>query len=139
VTVNEAAPIRDLLKSAVLRAMKNRDREALAVYRTTLAAIDNAEAVPVGPSDQAGAIELSAVGPGRTDAQRRLLSEQNMIDIVLGEADERRVAAESLAGVKPGAAQRLHHEADLLQALAEHAVLTPPGKDASLAETPSPS
>jgi hypothetical protein len=41
--------------------------------------------------------------------------------------------------VKPGAAQRLHHEAGLLQALAEHGVLTPPGKDASLAETPSPS
>jgi uncharacterized protein len=106
--------------------MKQRDRDALAAYRTALAAIDNAEAVPLGPCDQAGAIELSALGLGRTDAHRRQLTEQDMIDIVLHEADERRVAAESLTGAKPGAARQLHHEAGLLQALADDAVLMAP-------------
>lgn len=62
VTVNDAASIRDALKSAVGRAMKQRDRGALAVYRTALAATDNAEAVPLGPSDHAGAIEPSKIG-----------------------------------------------------------------------------
>ncbi len=106
--------------------MKQRDRDALAVYRTALAAIDNAEAVPLGPSDAAGAIELSVVGPGRADVQRRLLTEPDMINIVLQEAHERRMAADSLAGAKPDTARRLHHEAGLLQALVDNAILPPP-------------
>jgi uncharacterized protein YqeY len=124
VTAKDATSIRDALKSAVVQAMKRRDRDALAVYRTALAAIDNAEAVPVGSSTPAGAIELSAVGVGRTEAQRRALTEQDMIDIVLREADERRAAADSLAGVQPAAAQQLRREAGYLQALTDEATAT---------------
>jgi uncharacterized protein YqeY len=129
VTGSDAASIRDALKAAVIQAMKQRDRGALAAYRTALGAIDNAESVPSGTSHQASAMELSAVGAGRTDVPRRLLTEQDMIDIVLQEANERRAAAESLAGTQPDAAQRLRHEASLLQALVVGAGPTPSGED----------
>jgi uncharacterized protein YqeY len=119
VTAKDATSIRDALKSAVVQAMKRRDSEALAVYRTALAAIDNAEAVPIGPSNPVGAIELSAVGVGRTEAQRRALTEQDMIDIVLREADERRAAADSMSGLHPAEAQQLRREAGVLQALTD--------------------
>jgi hypothetical protein len=118
VTISDAESIRDALRVAVVRAMKQRDRAALAVYRTALAAIDNAEAIPLDESHHsAGAIELSPIGPGRTDAPRRSLTEQDMIDIVLSEARERRATATSLAGRNADAARRLDHEADLLQAM----------------------
>jgi uncharacterized protein YqeY len=129
VTGSDAASIRDALKAAVIQAMKQRDRGALAAYRTALGAIDNAESVPSGTSHQASAMELSAVGAGRTDVPRRLLTEQDMIDIVLQEANERRAAAESLGGTQPDAAQRLRHEASLLQALVVGTGPTPSGED----------
>ena len=84
--------------------MKQRDRGALAAYQT-------------------------ALGAGRTDVQRRLRTEQEMIDIVRQEVDERRAAAESLGGAEPDAAQRLRHEASLLQALVVGTGPTPPGED----------
>lgn len=107
--------------------MKQRDRGALAAYRTALGAIDNAESIPLDKSHQAGAIELSAVGPGQTDAQRRLLSELEMVDIVLQEVAERRAAAESLAA-QPEAAEQLRHEANLLQALVGDSGPAPSGE-----------
>jgi uncharacterized protein YqeY len=128
VTGSDAASIRDALKAAVIQAMKQRDRGALAAYRTALGAIDNAESVPSGTSHQASAMELSAVGAGRTDVPRRLLTEQDMIDIVLQEANERRAAAESLGGTQLDAAQRLRHEASLLQALVVGTGPTPSGE-----------
>ncbi len=99
------------------RAMKDRDRAALAVYRTALAAIDNAEAVPLAEEHRAGAVELSPVGVGRTDAQRRSLTEQDMTEIVRREAQDRRATADSLAHANPGAAQQLRGEASLLSDL----------------------
>lgn len=110
--------------------MKQRDRGALAAYRTALGAIDNAESIPTDTSHQAGAIESSAVGTGQTDVQRRLLTEQDMIDLVRHEADERRVAAEALADAAPDAAQQLRHEASLLQALID-GTGTPSGAEAT--------
>jgi hypothetical protein len=109
--------IRDALKAAVLRAMKQRDREALAVFRTALAAIDNAGAVPLDDSHRSGAIELSPVGAGQTDVARRSLTEHEMVDIVRHEVRDRRAAAASLAGAQPDTARQLRREADLLEAL----------------------
>lgn len=110
--------IRDTLRSAVSRAMKERDREALGACRTALAAIDNAEAVPVDESGP-GAIELTPVGPGRTDVPRHPLTENEMVGIVLHEVHERRTAAASLADTQAATAQRLSREADLLQSLVD--------------------
>lgn len=111
----ETGPIRDALRTAVRYAMKSRDRSALGVYRSALAAIDNAEAVPLRREHRAGAIEASAAGPGRADVPRRDLTEQDMRAVVQGEIDERRAAAESLAGVRPAAERQLRDEAALLQ------------------------
>lgn len=104
-----------------MRAMKDRNRTALAVFRSALAAIDNAEAVPLSASDRAGAMELS-LGHGLTEVQRQSLSEQDMIDLVRREVAERRAAAESLIDVNPAVAEQLSGEADVLRDLVELAV-----------------
>jgi len=110
-------PIRTALRSAITNAIKQRDRAALTAYRTALAAIDNAEAVPVGGEHRAGSIERSAAGVGRADAPRRGLNEQDMVEIVRREAGERRATADALGTMSPEAADQLRREADLLLAL----------------------
>ena len=109
--------VRAALASAVTRAMKQRDRAALAAYRTALAAIDNAGAVPLGEEHRAGAVELSPIGVGRTDAERRSLTEQDMAEIVRLEAQDRLAAADALATSSADTADRLRREASLLLAL----------------------
>lgn len=103
--------------------MKDRDRAALAAYRTALAAIDNAGAVPLTEQHQAGAVELSPVGVGQTDAVRRSLTEQDMTEIVRREVQDRRDAADSLTLANSSAAEQLRCEAnvlsDLLDALSD--------------------
>lgn len=56
-TPTEARAVREALRSALASAMARRDRAAMAVYRTALSAIDNAEAVPLGQEHRAGGIE----------------------------------------------------------------------------------
>jgi uncharacterized protein len=102
------------LRRAMTRAMKDRDRAALAAYRTALAAIDNAAAVPLAGGHRAGAVEQSPVGVGQTDAERRSLTEQDMTEIVRAEVQDRRATADSLAVTNPAAAQELRLEASLL-------------------------
>ena len=63
--------VRITLRAEMTRAMKRRDREATAVFRAALGAIDNAEAVAVGSEHRAGAIETAVVGVGRSDVSRR--------------------------------------------------------------------
>lgn len=96
------------------RAMKQRDREATAVFRTALSAIDNAEAVQVDSARRAGAIESAVVGAGRSDVPRRDLSELAMIEIVASEADERCAAAAIVEATHPDDSRRLRREAALL-------------------------
>ena len=102
--------------------MKERDRTALGAYRTALAAIDNAEAVPLGEEHRAGAVEHSAVGVGRTDVERRAITEQEMAEIVRLDVQDRLATANSLASANPDAAQRLRREASLLLALVDEHV-----------------
>lgn len=103
--------VRAALRTALVAAMKGRDRVAVSVYRTTLAAIDNAEAVPLAPAQRAGAIEAS---PARADVARTLLTEDQVRAVVFAEAAERRTAAEV---VPADVADRLRREAALLDAL----------------------
>ncbi|MFF1443652.1 hypothetical protein [Streptomyces sp. NPDC058295] len=77
--------------------MRARDKVAVSALRTTLAALDNAEAVPVGEVELRGsALEQSPVGAGATEAARRELSEQSVLAVVRAEADERLDAAARL-------------------------------------------
>ncbi len=111
----ESSSTRAKLRSALTDAMKQRDREAVAVYRSALAAIDNAEAVPGTSAD--GAVELSPAGVGHTDVPRSVLSEGDVIEIVQKEVEALRVAADSIAAAKPDVAARLRREAALLLGL----------------------
>ena len=102
-------------------AMKGRDRRAVATLRSTLAAIDNAEAVdatagggrPAGEGPIAGA----ALGVGAAEVERRVLTAAETEAIVRREVTERQSAAHAYerAGQAPHA-ERLRAEAELLNA-----------------------
>ena len=110
--------LRAALRTALTRAMRDRDRLAAAALRSGLGAIDNAEAVPDAPatclpdgSHVAGAV----VGLGATEAARRDLSADDVRGIVQAEVDDRRAAADEIerAG-RPDRAADLRREADVL-------------------------
>jgi hypothetical protein len=86
--------VRQRLRDALMTAMRARDRVAVTVLRSTLAAIDNAESVDIAPS--AGvhlAIELTPIGVGAAEVERRLLTEAQLEQIVRAEMAEREAAA----------------------------------------------
>ncbi|MFH8347496.1 hypothetical protein [Streptomyces sp. NPDC018045] len=96
--------------------MRARDKAAVSALRSTLAALDNAEAVPVDASALRGvALEQSPAGAGSTEAARQELSESGVTDIVRAEADERlAVAARLTAPAHADRAARLRAEAAVL-------------------------
>ncbi len=72
--------------------MKARDRVAVSVLRSTLAAIENTEAVV--PAEAKGlAIEQTPLGVGAAEAERRLLSPDDVSQIVRDEVADRDSAA----------------------------------------------
>ncbi|MCF3102107.1 hypothetical protein IPZ58_10975 [Streptomyces roseoverticillatus] len=80
--------------------MRARDKTAVSALRATLAALDNAEAVPVDEAElRGGALEHAPVGAGATEAARRELSESNVVDVVRAEAAERLEAATQLTAL----------------------------------------
>lgn len=106
--------MRTALRSALTDAMKRRDREASSVFRAALSAIDNAGAVAVDGQHRDGAIELAVVGVGGSDVPRKDLTEQDLIQIVADEAEERRAAAQLIEATHPEDARRLRREAEML-------------------------
>ncbi|MFB9835812.1 hypothetical protein [Actinoallomurus acaciae] len=104
------------MRQALPEAMRARDKAAVSALRSALAALDNAEAVPVDVSGPRGlAIEESPVGVGATEAPRRALSERGAADIVRAEADERLAVASRLtAPAQADRAARLREEAAVL-------------------------
>ncbi|MEU3414839.1 GatB/YqeY domain-containing protein [Streptomyces sp. NPDC006658] len=96
--------------------MRARDKAAVSALRSALAALDNAEAVPLSEAGLRGvALEESPVGAGTTEAARRELSERGVIDVVRAEAAERLEAAARLtAPAHADHAARLRAEAAVL-------------------------
>ena len=96
--------------------MRARDKDAVRALRTTLAAMENAEAVPVDEAELRGlALEQSPVGVGVTEAARRELSERGVVDVVRAEAAERlELAAQLTAPAHTDRAVRLRAEAAVL-------------------------
>ena len=96
--------------------MRARDKVAVSALRSTLAAVDNAEAVPVGSAELRGsAIEQVPLGVGATEAARRELTEQHVTAIVRAEADERlALAGQFTAPAQADRATRLRAEAAVL-------------------------
>ncbi|MFV0137883.1 hypothetical protein ACLGIH_32620 [Streptomyces sp. HMX87] len=96
--------------------MRARDKAAVSALRATLAALDNAEAVPVDEAGMRGpALEQSPVGAGATEVTRRELSEHTVAEVVRAEATERLAAAAQLtAPAHAGRVARLRAEAAVL-------------------------
>jgi uncharacterized protein YqeY len=105
------------MRESLPQAMRARDKVAVSALRATLAALDNAEAVPVGSAGIRGAasLEESPVGAGATEVARRELSEHATVDIVRAEIAERlEAAAELTAPAHADRAGRLRAEAAVL-------------------------
>jgi uncharacterized protein YqeY len=104
------------MRRALPEAMRARDKSAVSALRTALAAVDNAEAVPVeGATMHGPALEQSPVGAGAAEAVRRELSEGGVADIVRAEATERLEAAGQLTALgHAGRAEQLRVEAVVL-------------------------
>ena len=120
--------LRTLLQSALLPAMRAGDKDTVAVVRSALGAIANAEAVPtpsttpVGEGPVAGA----STGVGSTEAARRELSPEEVRKIVENERQERiHAAEESEAGGLGEYAARLRTQAAALAFLLERAADAP--------------
>ncbi|QRP44589.1 GatB/YqeY domain-containing protein [Amycolatopsis sp. FDAARGOS 1241] len=108
------------LRAGLTTALKNRDRVATTALRSALAAIDNAEAVPVDQplSTAAGDEHVvgAALGVGAAEADRRELTEADVRAIVESEVRERTSAADEYERLgRIDAADRLRAEADVLR------------------------
>ena len=110
------------LRAALTAALRAADSTATAALRSALAAIANAEAVPVTDGRTALAssqhIAGAAVGPAAAEAARRVLSEAQIEQIVAGEIADRQSAAVQYDELgRPDRAQRLRQEAAVLSSL----------------------
>ena len=91
-----SSPLRSALRSRLTTAMRDRDRHAVGVLRSAVAAIENAEAVAVddGPTVTSSATSSATssvavagapVGLGVTEAERRPLDDASERSLVLAE------------------------------------------------------
>jgi phosphatidylglycerophosphate synthase/uncharacterized protein YqeY len=110
-------PLRQRLRAALPAAMKTGDKAAVAALRSTLSAIDNAEAVErPGTPDRNLAIEQLPVGVGAAEMARRELSEDEVERIVRAELAERETAAQAYdAAGRPDAAADLRAQIQALE------------------------
>ena len=140
--------IRARMRRGLVDAMKARDQQAVSALRSTLGAIDNAEAVDAGelddeeldPEELDDGPELytgephppvagSVLGLGAAEVDRRVLTPEETAEIVRDEVTAREVAAEVLDRIgRADQAERLRAQAELLTTY-----LIPPG---SPPETP---
>jgi uncharacterized protein YqeY len=136
--------IRARMRRGLVAAMKARDQQAVAALRSTLARIDNAEAVDAdaldtdeedaelldddgfddeaadaGPALYRGEWHPAVVGGirgvGAAEVDRRVLTPEQMAAIVRDDVEEREIAADVLERVgRPDQAERLRAQAKLL-------------------------
>jgi uncharacterized protein YqeY len=108
--------LRQRLRTALPAALKQRDSVAVSALRSTIAAIDNAEAVGGAEAFHGSlAIEQTPVGAGAAEVPRRVLTDAQVNDLVRAEVAEREAAAGDYerAG-RPERAGRLRAEARVL-------------------------
>lgn len=79
--------LRTRLRVELTARMRQRDRVAVATLRTALAALDNAEAVPVTPLPRTGdgPVAQAVLGVGAAEVERRALSEVDEVALVRAE------------------------------------------------------
>jgi uncharacterized protein YqeY len=110
--------LRASLRLGLTAALKARDSEALAALRTAIAAIDNAEAVPVSDDHSPTTsthIAGARHGLGSTEAVRRQLSASDVRDILRAQIAEHSREAERYEALgRTDAAARLRRRAAAL-------------------------
>jgi uncharacterized protein YqeY len=139
--------IRARMRRGLVAAMKARDQQTVAALRSTLAAIDNAEAVdpdeldadevdePVTYGGEGHpAVAGSVLGVGAAELDRRILTPEETAEIVRDEVTAREVAADVLERIgRPDQAERLRSQAKLLTTY-----LDPPPPPPSAPPPPGP-
>jgi uncharacterized protein len=118
---DDARALRAALRQGLTAALKARDPDALAALRTAIAAIDNAEAVPVPgrrlPPATSAHIAGARSGPGSTEAARQRLEAGELRDILRGQVAEYTSEADRYDALgQADAAQRLRRRARVLTA-----------------------
>lgn len=107
----------DLLHDELLRARRSGDRAIAAALRTTLAALSNAEAVPVDERWASGGSEHVAgarLGVGAAEAARRELTDVDRHRILRAEIASLEEAARIYDEPDPGRAEEARRGAALL-------------------------
>lgn len=109
----------DRLRADLTAALRAREKTTVAVLRTVLAAIANAEAVPAGAAAEVvppedGPVAGAAKGVGATEAARRELTERDLRTIVAAERDDLLATSEQLADKAPDRAAELRASAEVL-------------------------
>ncbi|MEW2483417.1 glutamyl-tRNA amidotransferase [Mycobacterium sp. NPDC049093] len=108
---------RDRLRESLLSARKARDTISTAAIRSALSAIDNAETPQADQTDTriGGTIAGAVSGVGSTEVARRVLSDEEVRDLIQAEVDERLSAAnEYIANGHHERASELQSEAAVL-------------------------
>lgn len=104
--------LREQMKADLRQAMKARQSATVATLRALLAAIDNAEAVPV----PAVTMPVEPILGQSHEVPRKLLSADDIRQIIQKEADERRAASLKYANLGQAAeAERLQTAAQLIE------------------------
>ena len=116
---DDAHTLRAALRHGLTAALKARDADAVAALRTAIAAVDNAEAVPVPdanrPSATSAHIAAARSGPGSAEAARRHLAPGEPREILRGQIAERNREAERYDALgRADAAERLRRQALVL-------------------------
>jgi len=129
----DAAPaLRERLRADIKAAMQARDAAATRLLRALLAAIDNAQAVPLIPGggeagtagavgeaircDEAPAAQAQRVAPGAGEVPRLALTEAALQAVLAAEIAEREGAADAIARHgRPDEAARLWAEAQTVR------------------------
>jgi uncharacterized protein YqeY len=111
--------MRDRLRGDLTAAMKARDEITVAALRSAIAAIDNAEAVPVSsgraPNTGSRFVAGAAEGVRSAEAPRLVLGEDEVEAIIRAQADERLAAGDQYDALGEGErAERLRSEAAVL-------------------------
>lgn len=120
---DQAEYVRQRLQSDLREAMKARDRAKIDVLRILIAAIDNAGAIALDGSEtpayarNEGRSQHVVTGAGRTEVTRRALTPEDITQIFVAEAAERRGTAENLERhSRPSEAAALRESAAFIEA-----------------------
>jgi uncharacterized protein YqeY len=134
------------LREALRAAMKAKDTVAVSALRSALAAIANAEAIPVpaaGPvtsGNQPGGsqhVAGSAAGLGAAEARRRDLTGDDVAGVIAAEVAERRDAARQYESTgNSERAARLRREAEIIQSAAARPLVLVRGWNPTAREDP---